>query len=188
MKPRVFISSTFYDLRQIRADLEQMIRDVGYEPVRHEAGDIPYSKKDALESSAYREVDSCDIMVSIVGNRFGTESKETPGFSISQRELRRALERGVQVFIFVDRNVLAEYRTYLANKHIAELQYQAVDDVRVYQFLERVYALPNNNAVTPFETSAEIAIFLKSQWAGLFQRFLQEQGRAAEVDLLLNFA
>ena|SRR5271168_1889188 len=89
MKPRVFISSTFYDLKQVRADLDQMIHELGYESVRHETGAIPYSKKEPLESSAYREVDLCDIMVSIVGNRFGTESKETPGFSISQQELKR---------------------------------------------------------------------------------------------------
>jgi lysophospholipid acyltransferase (LPLAT)-like uncharacterized protein len=36
-KPRVFISSTFFDLRQIREELEEM----GYDPVRHETGAIP---------------------------------------------------------------------------------------------------------------------------------------------------
>ena len=75
-KPRIFLSSTFYDLRQIREDLEQMIRELGYESVRHETGAIPYSRKEPLESSAYREVDLCDIMVSIIGGRFGTQSKE----------------------------------------------------------------------------------------------------------------
>jgi hypothetical protein len=32
--PRVFISSTFYDLRYIRDDLERLIKEIGYEPVR----------------------------------------------------------------------------------------------------------------------------------------------------------
>ena len=184
MKPRVFISSTFYDLKQIRAALEQMIRDIGYESVRHKTGDIPYSKKDALETPAYREVELCDIMVSVIGGRFGTESKDTPGSSISQKELKRALDRGVQVFIFVDRNVLAEYRTYLANKGVAGITFQAVDDPRVYQFLEQIYALPNNNPITGFETSSDVVTFLKAQWAGLFQQFLREQERTVEVDLV----
>ncbi len=184
MKPRVFISSTFYDLKQVREDLDQMIRDLGYESVRHETGAIPYSKKEALESSAYREVDLCDIMVSIVGGRFGTESKKTPGSSISQQELKRALDRGVQVFVFVERNVEAEYRTYLINKGVKKIKFQAVDDVRVYRFLEQVYALPNNNPITSFETSSDIADFLKFLWAGLFQRLLHEQERAAELEVL----
>lgn len=37
-KPRVFISSTFYDLRQIRVELDKFIEGLGYEPVRNEEG------------------------------------------------------------------------------------------------------------------------------------------------------
>ena len=37
-KPRVFISSTFYDLRQVRQDLDQFIMSLGYEPIRNEEG------------------------------------------------------------------------------------------------------------------------------------------------------
>jgi hypothetical protein len=35
-KPRIFVSSTFYDLRQIRSDLERFIKEIGYEPVLNE--------------------------------------------------------------------------------------------------------------------------------------------------------
>jgi hypothetical protein len=41
-KPRVFISSTFYDLRQLREDLDDFIRSMGYEAVRNEEGNIPF--------------------------------------------------------------------------------------------------------------------------------------------------
>ena len=37
-KPRIFISSTYYDLRQVRADLERFIKDLGYETVLNEQG------------------------------------------------------------------------------------------------------------------------------------------------------
>ena len=48
-RPRVFISSTFYDLRHVRADLEAFIRDMGYDPVLHERGAVPYGSDQALE-------------------------------------------------------------------------------------------------------------------------------------------
>jgi hypothetical protein len=48
-KPRVFISSTFYDLRQVRTDIDTFIENLGYEAVKNEDGDIPYGKEDALE-------------------------------------------------------------------------------------------------------------------------------------------
>jgi hypothetical protein len=43
-KPRIFISSTYYDLHQIRNDLDRFIKDIGYESVRNESGNIPYGK------------------------------------------------------------------------------------------------------------------------------------------------
>jgi hypothetical protein len=183
-KPRVFISSTYYDLRQIREDIERMVRELGYEPIRHETGRIPYSRDDKLENSAYREVELSDIIVSIVGGRFGSESTEHPGLSISQAELRRALDHGIQVYIFVEKNTLSEFNTYQLNKDTADVKYRYADDVRVYEFIEELYALPQNNPVQGFETSADITDFLRSQWAGLFQRFLQDEQRLREMKVL----
>lgn len=183
-RPRVFISSTFYDLRQVREDLERFIRDIGYEPVRNETGSISYEKTEKLETAAYREVELCDIIVAIVGGRFGTASQDDPGYSISQAELRRALDRGIQVFIFIERNVLSEFSTYQVNKKNKRTKYRFVDNVKVYEFIEQIHKLPRNNPVAAFEISAEIIDYLRTQWAGLFQRFLQEQTRLSEAHIL----
>jgi hypothetical protein len=51
-KPRVFISSTFYDIRYVREDIERFILEPGYEPIRYEAGAVPYSSKAPIEESA----------------------------------------------------------------------------------------------------------------------------------------
>ena len=183
-RPRIFISSTFYDLRQVRDDLERSIRELGYEPVRHEAGSVPYSKDERLETAAYREVELCDVIVAVVGGRFGTESEEEPGYSISHVELRRALERGIQIFVFVDKNVLGEHSTYKLNKNNKTIKYSAVNDARVFDFLDELYALPRNNPIAPFEVASDITSYLKAQFAGLFQRFLQEQKRLTEMRVL----
>lgn len=182
-KPRIFISSTYYDLRYVREDLERFISSIGYEPIRHETGHIPYSKEVSLEESAYREVALSDVIVCIVGGRYGTESTTREG-SITQNELEQALKKGVQVYVFVEQNVYSEYATYQLNKDNKETKYRFVDNVAVYQFLERLYTLPQNNPVTPFSTSADICHFLQTQWAGLFQRFLQEGPRISEMKVL----
>ncbi|MCH8088039.1 MAG: DUF4062 domain-containing protein, partial [Chloroflexi bacterium] len=62
-RPRVFISSTFYDLRQVRADLEHFVKQMGYEPVLHERGTISYGAEERLEEYAYREVELSDILI-----------------------------------------------------------------------------------------------------------------------------
>jgi hypothetical protein len=182
--PRVFISSTFYDLKQIREDIERFVKGLGYEAVRHETGNIPYGKDHTPEIYAYREIELCDIVISVIGGRFGSESTQERPYSISQRELRTALERGIQVFIFIERSVNSEYSTYQLNKGNPNIKYRFTDDVRVYQFIEEIHALPRNNPIMTFDTSADIVQHLQMQWAGLFQRFLQEQKRLSELKIL----
>ena len=183
-KPRVFISSTFYDLKQVREDLDRFISGLGYEAVLHESGDIAYGKDSAPEVYLPREIETCDILVCVIGGRYGTESKEQPGYSITQKELLAALEKQVQAFIFIERDVYSEYRTYLINKETADIKYKFVDDPHVYEFIEAVYKLPKNNSIAPFQTASEIVEYLRNQWAGLFQRFLQDQERLEEVRAL----
>lgn len=184
-KPRIFISSTFYDLRQVRLDLDTFIDNLGYDPVRNEEGEIPYGKDEALEEYCYREIKAVDILVSIIGGRFGSESKRNSS-SISQIELKTALKENKQVYIFVENNVLSEYETYIINKDNSSMKYRYVDDVRIYQFIEEVKSLNANNNIKGFETASDISKYLKDQFAGLFQRFLEEQTRIKEVSLIRN--
>lgn len=185
-KPRIFISSTFYDLRQIRAELDMFIESLGYEPIRNEEGDIPYGKDEALEEYCYKEIKGIDILISIIGGRFGSESKRSTS-SISQIELRTALKEGKQVYIFIDKNIIAEYETYLLNKDSeVEIKYRYVNDIRIYKFIEEIRALSANNNIKGFETASDITKYLKEQFAGLFQRFLEEQTRIKEISLITN--
>lgn len=181
--PRVFISSTYYDLKNVRADLERYINDRGFDPVLNERGQIPYSNKEKLEEYCYKEIENCDILISIIGGRHGSSSTHDP-YSISQKELKTAIDLGRPVYIFVEKSVLAEYETYKKNKESKDIEYAAVDNVAIYKFMDEVFSLPINNQVAPFETSSEITVYLQEQWAGLFQRLLRDDAKKKEVMLL----
>ena len=181
-RPRVFISSTYYDLKIVRADLERYIKDHGFDPVLNERGQIPYGSDENLEEYCYKEIEHCDILVSIIGGRRGSSSSQDP-YSISQKELKTAIDLGRPVYIFVEKSVLAEYRTYENNKE-SDINYVAVDDKSIYQFMDEVFSLPLNNQVAPFETSSDITKYLQEQWSGLFQRLLRDASRQKEVMLL----
>ena len=181
-RPRVFISSTYYDLKIVRADLERYIKDHGFDPVLNERGQIPYGSDENLEEYCYKEIEHCDILVSIIGGRRGSSSSQDP-YSISQKELKTAIDLGRPVYIFVEKSVLAEYRTYENNKE-SKIKYVAVDDKSIYQFMDEVFSLPLNNQVAPFETSSDITKYLQEQWSGLFQRLLRDASRQKEVMLL----
>jgi len=182
-KPRIFISSTFYDLRQIRSDIDLFIETLGYETIRNEEGDIPYGKEDALEEYCYNEIKSIDILISIIGGRYGTESKQNT-YSISQTELKKALNEKKQVYIFIDKNVLSEYETYQLNKDNDAIKYKFVDNIQIYRFIEEIKNLNANNNIKGFETATDITRYLKEQFAGLFQRFLEGQAKIKELSLI----
>jgi hypothetical protein len=186
-RPRVFISSTFYDLKQVRTDLERFIIQMGYDPILHERGKVAYGTDKKLEEYCYREIDLSDIVISIIGGRYGTGSQHQP-YSISQVELKTAVDHGKALYVFVERNVFSEYNTYLRNKEVPGMKYSYVDNAAVYKFIEEVEALPKNNPIATFETAQDITDFLREQWAGLFQRYLQEQSRIKEVDIIQSLS
>jgi hypothetical protein len=75
-RPRVFISSTFYDLRHIRSSLEGFIERLGYEAILSEKGKISYNPDLPLDESCYREASKADIFVLIVGGCYGSPASE----------------------------------------------------------------------------------------------------------------
>lgn len=182
-KPRVFISSTFFDLRSMRASLERFVREIGYDPILFERGHIAWDKDMQLESSCYREINSCDILIAVIGGKFGSQSRNNES-SITQNEIKESFDKGKQVYLFVDKAVHAEYHTYQKNKHLTGFTPVSVDNNKIFDFINEVYNMNIGNPVEPFETVEDITRYLKEQWAGLFQRLLATNTRKLESQLI----
>lgn len=182
-KPRIFISSTFYDLKQVRIELDKFIESLGYEPIRNEEGDIPYGKDGELEKYCYKEIENVDILVSILGGHYGSNAKsdKSDEYSISQKELITAMKNDKQVFIFIENEVLTEYETYKMNKDNPDVKYHFVDNINIYRFIEEIKSLPYNNNIKGFETSDDIKMYLREQLAGLFKQFLIDNSRMKQT-------
>lgn len=174
-KPRIFISSTFYDLRQIRIELDKFIESMGYDPVRNEEGDIPYGKDDELQMYCYKEIDNIDILISVIGGRYGSPSvieEKEKEYSVSQRELKTAYKQNKQIFIFIEKNVYTEYETYVLNKDNSEIVYRYIDNINIYKFIDEIKSFSHNNNIKTFETVDDITRYLKEQFAGLFKQYI----------------
>jgi hypothetical protein len=65
--PRVFISSTCYDLRYIRENLKYFVRTLGYDPVLSEEGSIFYDPKTHVQDALLLEIPNCQLFVLIIG-------------------------------------------------------------------------------------------------------------------------
>lgn len=173
-KPKIFLSSTFYEFEQVREDLEDFIEDLGYEPILCEKGDITYGKDAPLEDYCYKEIDGIDILVALIGGKYGSSSRYN-NHSITQREIKTALEKNKQVYIFIKNEVYIEFDTYKANKDNPTVNYPTVDDIKIFDFIENIKSLPMNNIIYSFNTADDIKRILKKQWAGLFCDLLKKQ-------------
>ena len=72
-KPSIFVSSTCYDLKQIRQDIREFIEtDLGYEAILSEYDSFPIDPDKDTINNCLRVVEQrADIMVLIVGSRYG---------------------------------------------------------------------------------------------------------------------
>jgi hypothetical protein len=184
-KPRIFISSTFYDLRQIRSDLDLFVQTLGYDTILSEKGNIPYGKETKFEEYCYKEIFNVDILIAIIGGRFGHQSKDIQN-SITQMEIKTAHNLNKQIYIFIEKKVYYEYNTYKLNKNNSDIKYTAVDDIRIYEFIDWLLSLQINNTIRDFEISVDITKFLKEQWAGLFHTFLEENSKKEEYNSVIK--
>lgn len=127
MKPRVFISSTYYDLKYLRESLEKYLCTLNFEPILFEANKVTFEHGKSLDISCFNEVKTCHIMILIIGGRYGSIISEQNSqtekdiydseyISITRKEYETALVNNMPVFIFIDKNVFGEYNTYKINK------------------------------------------------------------------------
>src|SRR5687768_1322938 len=72
-KPSVFVSSTCYDLKQLRADLYQYLENAGLDPVLSEYPTFPVNPDTATVANCRKAVESrADVFVLVIGGRYGS--------------------------------------------------------------------------------------------------------------------
>lgn len=192
-KPRIFISSTYYDLKHIRASLEIFVESLGFEAILAEQGSIPYDSSQPLDETCYKEAENADILVLVVGGRYGSYSSSTESSnqsvdqsieSITRKEFTKAHEANVPVYVLIESGVLAEYQTYSRNKNNSNIEYAHVDTADVFKFIEFIYSKQKNNPVQSFDKGVEIETWLRDQWAGIFQELLRQKKEGSKISAL----
>ena len=122
-KPRIFVSSTIYDFKDLRSALKYWLSGIGFEVRMSERNDFG---KDSSQNSYQACLDSireCDYYILFIGSRAGGMYSTNPKITITQMEYRYACklaEQGIikRIIIFVrqsiwdikaDRNALKKY-------------------------------------------------------------------------------
>lgn len=202
---RVFVSSTCYDLSVIRSQLRIFIQNLGHEPLMSDYSDLLYDPRIHTHTSCVDEVATADVVILIVGARFGgktvpealskldfdvlkKESKSTESLikkenlSVTQLEILKAVESGIPVFTFVDSSVWHDHALYEKNKDkpiINDISFPSIEKPEtalfIFEFINFLRHRARGNSVFTFSKLQDIEDTLRRQWSSLFQKLIQEQ-------------
>ena len=163
--PQVMISSTFFDLKQVRADLARFLEEqLGYAPLISEWSSFPIDPDvNTIENCRRRVELDADVLILLIGGRYGAVDSSSSK-SVTNIEYLAARAKGIPIYAFVERKVLAALPFWKANKG-GDFS-SAVDDSRVFDFVEEVRNVHKVWSIE-FDLADEVIKALRSQLAYL---------------------
>src|SRR5580692_2391021 len=139
--PSVFVSSTCFDLNQIRADLRGFLSDMGFDPILSEAPAFPVNPHISPVENCLRAVkEKADIFLLIIGARYGSENES--GKSITNLEYLEAKAKGIPVYVFVLKQILHLLPIWRVNPNANYTN--VVDTPKVFEFLDTLRSSQNH--------------------------------------------
>ena len=163
--PSIFISSTCYDLAQVRKDLRAFVEAIGMTAIMSEHNSFPIDPNiDAVNNCLGRVKGSADVFVLVVGGRYGSQTDA--GKSVTNLEYDEAKAKGIPRYVFVEKGILTTLPVW--DKSPTADFSAIVDSPKLFEF---VHALrdPKENWVFPFESAQDIIDTLRNQLAYLFK-------------------
>ena len=168
-KVNVFVSSTCYDLSQVRNDIKQSIVDLGHNPILSELNDFPVNPNvNSSENCINAVKNEADIFVLIIGDKYG--SVLDSGKSITNIEFLTAIEKGIPVYTFTKKEMLSILPIWEKNPDM-DLS-GIVDNKKIFEFLSDIRK-KRGIWNFGFEKAQDITDILKSQFSILLKESLK---------------
>jgi len=166
--PAVFVSSTCYDLNQVRADMKRFLENMGLDPILSETPAFPVSPQmSPVENCLQAVKQRADIFVLIVGARYGSQNES--GKSITNLEYLEAKAKGIPVYVFVLKQILNVLPVWKRNR---QANYEGtVDTPKLFEFVEELRN-SKDHWVFDFDEAQHVMDTLRRQLAYLFMEGL----------------
>jgi hypothetical protein len=174
----LFVSSTCYDLAQLRADIREFAEAAGLEPILSELDSFPVNPSVSTVENCLNAVrNKADLFLLVVGNRYG--SITDTGRSITNLEYIEAASRGIPRFVFVKAEIITVLSIWKQNRS-ADFS-SSVDTPQLFEF---VSGLRDEGEVWvfPFSNAQEIVRTLRKQLSYLFADSLALRAKLQRQD------
>ncbi len=175
----MFVSSTCYDLREVRADLKVFIESLGLHPCISEYDSFPIDPSVTSVENCLQVVQkNADLFLLIVGGRYGSIHEQ--GKSVTNMEYLQAQAKGIPIYVFIEKSVLNILPVWKANPD-GDFS-TVVDSTKQFEFISRLKD-EDEIWISSFETAQHIVEGLRKQLAYLFMDGLDLRRRVSTVAL-----
>jgi hypothetical protein len=177
--PSVFVSSTCYDLNQVRADLKGFLTEMGFDPVLSETPIFPVSPQiGPIENCLQAVRERADVFILIIGLRYGSQNES--GKSITNLEYLEAKAKGLPIYVFVLKQILDLIPVWKENPQNSFNG--IVDSTKLFEFVEALQS-SQDHWIYPFEEVLHIMGTLRNQLAILFMEGLVLREKVKDLKL-----
>lgn len=177
----IFISSTCYEMDNVRETLKNCIEQMGHKAIMCES--MYYADGLTAEAACYENVKNCDLIVHIIGKHFGSPATNDKAYSVAQKELKTALEEKKPKIVLIPRDVQNDFTLYCNNtqsarKRIAYTSVKRKDAEKLFCFIKQIRTELNIPMFT-YDSLGDLQQVIKNQLSGLFKEKLDNRNISA---------
>jgi hypothetical protein len=148
MDNQIFISSTCYDLIDLRAELKEFILSLGLKPILSDHSDTEFKSYDTNSiETCLINLRRCKVVIVILSQRYGPSLKDA-GFSdhsATHLEYLEAIKGQIKTIVFVRDRLEADFNSYKKAKNPAGLQWIEEKDIHLFDLIRTHKKLTNTD-------------------------------------------
>jgi hypothetical protein len=163
---KIFLSSTCYNLRDLRAEIEKFLVDSGNILLLSDRNNFPINPGIHRHDVCIENVAACDLFILVIDSRYGAEYYKDRNVSITWAELREAIRTNRETIAFVRREVFDERQTCRHNqKKGNHFDPFYVDNIKIFDIIDEIQKNEIGIWLQQFDNSIDVKIKLNSIYA-----------------------
>lgn len=199
----ILISSTCNDFKEERHYIKKDLSTLGYNVKISEQDDILFDPNDPTHISCIDAVKECDIIIFLIGSRFGGKAvkdaidqvglealenskvdffKANKKISITHCEILSALKYKIPIYTFIRNEVSTNHHLYETNKKIGFPDnfvfpnFKSTEEAKyIFEFYNFIRKDRPGNYCKPFEYSEDIVKIMKFQLMEYFAKLFRKE-------------
>lgn len=167
-KLRVFISSTCFDLLDLRTELRTFLEENGFSVALSEDAFSPFLVDPTADSiaSCINNVESSDVLLCILDGRYGTPltTSQFTDLSATHAEIRKARDIGRPIFYFIREFAWLDYQQLKIDQNYKSKWVEKKNDDgkrRWFGFVDEVASLPKTHSLSNWCDTFRSSVDLK---------------------------